>query len=27
MMHYDELVSKEAPVTDAMSLYEKYFNA
>jgi hypothetical protein len=27
MMHYDELVSKEAPVSDAMSLYEKYFNA
>jgi hypothetical protein len=27
MMHYDELVSKEAPATDAMSLYEKYFNA
>jgi hypothetical protein len=27
MMHYDELISKEAPVTDAMSLYEKYFNA
>jgi len=27
MMHYDELTSKEAPVTDAMSLYEKYFNA
>lgn len=27
MMHYDELVSKGAPVTDAMSLYEKYFNA
>ena len=27
MMHYDELVSKGAPVSDAMSLYEKYFNA
>jgi hypothetical protein len=27
MMHYDELVSKGAPVTDAMSLYEKYFKA
>jgi hypothetical protein len=27
MMHYDELISKEAPATDAMSLYEKYFNA
>ena len=27
MKHYDELVSKEAPVSDAMSLYEKYFNA
>jgi hypothetical protein len=27
MIHYDELTSKEAPVTDAMSLYEKYFNA
>lgn len=27
MMHYDELVSKGAPVADAMSLYEKYFNA
>ncbi len=27
MMHYDELISKEAPVSDAMSLYEKYFNA
>jgi hypothetical protein len=27
MMHYDELVSKGAPATDAMSLYEKYFNA
>jgi hypothetical protein len=27
MMHYDELVSKETPVSDAMSLYEKYFNA
>ena len=27
MMHYDELISKGAPVTDAMSLYEKYFNA
>ena len=27
MMHYDELVSKEAPISDAMSLYEKYFNA
>ena len=27
MMHYDELVSKAAPVSDAMSLYEKYFNA
>jgi hypothetical protein len=27
MMHYGELVSKEAPVSDAMSLYEKYFNA
>ena len=27
MMHYDELISKGAPVTDAMSLYEKYFKA
>ena len=27
MMHYDELISKGAPATDAMSLYEKYFNA
>jgi hypothetical protein len=27
MMHYDELISKGAPVSDAMSLYEKYFNA
>lgn len=27
MMHYGELVSKGAPVSDAMSLYEKYFNA
>ena len=27
MMHYDELISKGAPTTDAMSLYEKYFNA
>jgi hypothetical protein len=26
MMHYDELISKGAPATDAMSLYEKYFN-
>ena len=27
MMHYGELVSKGAPVSDAMSSYEKYFNA
>ena len=27
MMHYDELVAKELPEMDAMSLYEKYFNA
>lgn len=27
MVHYDELITKEAPATDAMSLYEKYFNA
>lgn len=27
MMHYDELITKGAPATDAMSLYEKYFNA
>jgi len=27
MMHYDELISKGAPATDAMSLYEKYFKA
>jgi hypothetical protein len=27
MMHYDELIAKGAPATDAMSLYEKYFNA
>ena len=27
MMHYDDLVAKAAPVSDAMSLYEKYFKA
>ena len=27
MMHYDELISKGAPVSDAMSLYEKYYKA
>jgi len=27
MMHYDELTAKEAPVVDAMSLYEKYYKA
>jgi len=27
MMHYDELTAKGAPVSDAMSLYEKYFKA
>lgn len=27
MMHYDEIVAKEAPMVDTMSLYEKYFNA
>lgn len=27
MVHYDEIVAKEAPMVDAMSLYEKYFNA
>ena len=27
MMHYDELIAKEVPAVDAMSLYEKYFNA
>jgi hypothetical protein len=27
MMHYDELITKGAPVADAMSLYEKYYKA
>jgi hypothetical protein len=27
MMHYDDLVAKAAPVSDAMSLYEKYIKA
>jgi len=27
MVHYDEITAKEAPAVDAMSLYEKYFNA
>lgn len=27
MMHYDELVAKDLPEMDTMSLYEKYFNA
>ena len=27
MMHYDELIGKGAPATDAMSLYEKYYKA
>jgi len=27
MVHYDDLTAKELPEMDAMSLYEKYFNA
>lgn len=27
MVHYDELTAKDVPAVDAMSLYEKYFNA
>jgi len=27
MMHYEDLVAKELPEMDTMSLYEKYFNA
>ena len=27
MMHYDEIVAKDLPEMDTMSLYEKYFNA
>ena len=27
MVHYDEITAKEVPAVDAMSLYEKYFNA